>query len=442
LIIFDNSGIDGHEEAVAVEPFDPSVDYTPNGGDKIFYVRGTVAIDDYPDPQDPSEWRYFYANNNACAQSLIPHPTNTTFSLLDYEGRFTSNLRFFKRSNRQRNNQWNKLPEQKRNVWAMRDSVIDCKADLEAADPNNAPMASRGNYQQSGFPQNREKDAPFYAISASADQSALEAAAQAALNSRVFGQNDSATLLTENYLTYLHYFRNETSRQRIDIARDTIISLINATPGVDFGLQVFNFNRSQGNDDHGGRIIAGVREMSAENRAALVTTINELTATTWTPLCESLFEAYRYFSGGPVLGGFNGGSLEPPADTSIMNNNRYQSPMRSCQKQSYLVVITDGVPFYDNDYDSLLRSELALKTGDRFDDSYLPGVAEWMQTRDVNPNLLGQQNIVTYTIGFSQGADDAADLLAETATRGGGQYYAASDALALQGSYNKSSVRS
>jgi type IV pilus assembly protein PilY1 len=117
-----------------------------------------------------------------------------------------------------------------------------------------------------------------------------------------------------------------------------------------------------------------------------------------------------------------------------MNNNRYQSPMRSCQKQSYLVVITDGVPFYDNDYDSLLRSELALKTGDRFDDSYLPGVAEWMQTRDVNPNLLGQQNIVTYTIGFSQGADDAADLLAETATRGGGQYYAASDALALQGS--------
>ena len=91
--------------------------------------------------------------------------------------------------------------------------------------------------------------------------------------------------------------------------------------------------------------------MSAANRAALVTTINELTATTWTPLCESLFEAYRYFSGGPVLGGFNGGSLEPPADTSIMNNNRYQSPMRSCQKQSYLVVITDGVPFYDNDYD-------------------------------------------------------------------------------------------
>ena len=136
-------------------------------------------------------------------------------------------------------------------VWAMRDSVIDCKADLEEADPNNEPMASRGNYQQSGFPQNRDRDTPYNAISANAYHSALEAAAEAALNSLIFGQNDSATLLTENYLTYLHHFRTETSRQRIDIARDTIISLINATPGVDFGLQVFNFNRSKGNDDHG-----------------------------------------------------------------------------------------------------------------------------------------------------------------------------------------------
>jgi len=98
------------EEAVANEPFDPSVDYTGNGGDKIFYVLGNVAIDDYPDPRDTSEWRYFKANDNACAQSLIPHPADATFSLLDYEGRFTSNLRFFKRSNNQQKIQLKKLP--------------------------------------------------------------------------------------------------------------------------------------------------------------------------------------------------------------------------------------------------------------------------------------------------------------------------------------------
>ena len=68
--------------------------------------------------------------------------------------------------------------------------------------------------------------------------------------------------------------------------------------------------------------------MSAANRATLVTTVNGLAATTWTPLCESLFEAYRYFADGPVLGGFNGGSLTPAADSSIIENNRYQSPMR------------------------------------------------------------------------------------------------------------------
>jgi type IV pilus assembly protein PilY1 len=430
LIIFDNSGSMATEEAVAVEPFDPAFDYTGNGANRIFYVRGTVAIDNYPDPRDASEWRFFDAGNNACAQSVIPHPADPTFSLLGYEGRFTSNLRFFKRSK----GTWDKLPERERKVEELRDSVVDCKADLEAVDPNNAPMASTIIFRQSGFPQNQEKDAPFDEISAGADQSALEAAAEVALNSRIFRQNDSATLLTENYLTYLHHYRNETRRQRIDIARDTIISLINATPGVDFGLEVFNFNSSQGNDDHGGRIIAGVREMTAANRATLVTTINGLAATTWTPLCESLFEAYRYYSDGQILGGFNGDSLLPSADTSIINNNRYQSPMRSCQKQAHIILITDGEPYRDHDYDALLRSELGLNTSDRFDDSYLSGVAAWMQNNDVNPNLLGQQHIVTYTIGFSQGADGAAELLTETAKRGGGQYYAASDALALQGS--------
>ncbi|MDA8986496.1 hypothetical protein N9H10_05465, partial [Luminiphilus sp.] len=129
LIIFDNSGSMGTEEAVAVEPFDPSFDYTESGANRIFYVRGTVGIDDYPDPRDISEWRYFDANNNACAQSLIPHPENTTVSLLAYEGRFTSNLRFFQQSNKQWRNKWEKLPDQKRKVWAMRASVIDCKAD-------------------------------------------------------------------------------------------------------------------------------------------------------------------------------------------------------------------------------------------------------------------------------------------------------------------------
>ena len=48
--------------------------------------------------------------------------------------------------------------------------------------------------------------------------------------------------------------------------------------------------------------------------------------------------------------------------------------------------------------------------------------------------LQGKQQVVTYTIGFSQGAADAAELLEETASRGGGQYYAADNALALQGS--------
>ena len=38
-------------------------------------------------------------------------------------------------------------------------------------------------------------------------------------------------------------------------------------------------------------------------------------------------------------------------------------------------MITDGEPTRDNSYDSLIRSELGLSSTDRFDGSYLAGVA-------------------------------------------------------------------
>ena len=64
--------------------------------------------------------------------------------------------------------------------------------------------------------------------------------------------------------------------------------------------------------------------------------MSRLSTETWTPLCESLFEAYRYYSGGAVLGGNKGGNQTPAADASITNGSRYVSPMQGCQPQSYV----------------------------------------------------------------------------------------------------------
>ena len=437
LIIFDNSGSMRTEEAVAAEPFDPSFDYTGYGGNRLFYVGGSVDTDDYPDPQSGSERRYLFAQNNACASSNAPHPADPSFSVLEYEGRFTSNFRYFRDSGGWRARTWRPLVGGGSGYSRMRASVFDCAADLDAADPTNAPAASNSDFRGTGFPQNGDADEPFDGVSLGASQAERDAAAAVSYDETGFGRGDAATIFTENYLTYLRDFQEPIQRQRIAIARDTITSLINTTPGVDFGLMVFNYNYNSGSSigsDDGGRIVSGVRQMTDPNRTALADTVSRLNAETWTPLCESLFEAYRYYSGGAVLGGNKGGSQAPAADASITNGSRYVSPMQGCQPQSYVILITDGEPTRDNSYDSLIRSELGLSGSDSFDGSYLAGVAGWLQENDVNDALQGSQKVVTYTIGFSQGAADAAALLEETALRGGGQYYAAEDALSLQGS--------
>ena len=281
LIIFDNSGSMRTEEAVAAEPFDPSVDYTGYGGNRLFYVRGSVDSDDYPDPQSGSEQRYVFAQNNACASSLAPHPADPSFSVLEYEGRFTSNFRYFRDSGGWRARTWRPLVGGGFGYSRMRASVFDCAADLDAADPTNAPAASNSDFRGTGFPQNGDADEPFDGVTPGASQADREAAAAASYDATGFGQGDAATIFTENYLTYLRDFQEPIQRQRIAIARDTITSLINTTPGVDFGLMVFNYNYNSGSSigsDDGGRIVSGVRKMTDPNRAALVDTVSRLNA--------------------------------------------------------------------------------------------------------------------------------------------------------------------
>jgi type IV pilus assembly protein PilY1 len=58
-------------------------------------------------------------------------------------------------------------------------------------------------------------------------------------------------------------------------------------------------------------------------------------------------------------------------------------------------------------------------------------MAGWMNHNDVNKSVDGKQTVSTYTIGFSDGADDAAPLLIETAKLGGGKYFKATDTASL-----------
>jgi type IV pilus assembly protein PilY1 len=82
----------------------------------------------------------------------------------------------------------------------------------------------------------------------------------------------------------------------MQIAKEAVNTVIDSNRGVRFGLMVFNENDTGG--PHGGRVLMHIGAMTDERRATMKALVNNITASTWTPLAESLWEAYRYFSEG------------------------------------------------------------------------------------------------------------------------------------------------
>lgn len=448
LIIFDNSGSMSTEEEEAPPPFNPAQDYS-NGQDqgRLFYVRGQLN-DNLPDPAHGNEYRHFPATMNGCSSSLVP-VSDSGHSVLQHNGYYTDVVLSFRQGGRaDRDWKWRRMPvslKKAHNQGALSQLGFDCLQDLRDRLTTNAANHPLVAFAQPGFPRNLDQTQPYDGSDSSLPPAQLVTAAEASLSQTGFAGGDSVTLFTENYL----YYRKTAvpaTRSRLAIAKDTITDIVQSTPGVDFGLAVFNGN---GSDDgllsgsHGGRLLSAIQPMTPLSKASLISTIDGLSASTWTPLCETLFEAYRYFSGGePLFGG-----SAPVFGVPFAESGRYLSPFVTCQPQAYVVLITDGSPTKDEAANGVLRAELGIGVSERVSvydpyrtlgygdwaDNYLPAVAEHLYSQDINTAASGRQSVVTYTIGFSQDAiDSAGALLAETAHRGGGEYFAAADALALQ----------
>ncbi|HRW80436.1 MAG TPA: VWA domain-containing protein, partial [Desulfomonilia bacterium] len=234
-------------------------------------------------------------------------------------------------------------------------------------------------------------------------------------------------LRTGNYRNYLaaaspHW------EQKIVVAKRTIANLIRTTTGVRFGVMIFN-------DEEGGRILAPVadRETTAE-KDALIAQINSLSASTWTPLAETLAEAGLYYA--RKQSWFNSGVNYATAfDPAI----EYR-----CQK-NYIILMTDGESTQDRnsklwdtnyindkpigDYDgdaSTHIDEYHNSDGIAYASNgsdYLDDVAKFLYDEDLLKNMsdvngvsfdnsdFPTQNLITYTIGF----DIDHVLLSETA---------------------------
>ena len=324
-----------------------------------------------------------------------------------------------------------------------------------------------------------------------------------------------------NYLNYLASPQGAL-RPKIDIAHDTITSIIQNTQGVRFGLEVFGSTMDA--DTEGGHIVTPVEDMDVvnpvtgnTNRTDLIAAVQAVTAHTYTPLAESLYEAGLYFKGSQSYFNQSSAAYNPLTDYSSFGSYSrntvyrsvsgtwssfitdvntiscstaknalktngfyhgrlsstgtcpssgtrydfdtgnylnyqnslalvYTTPIQySCQK-NYIVIMTDGDPTDDD------NSILATAVGDTDGDGHDPGGAheisysgngtDWLDDvakKWYDEDLLssanvagsGQQNIQTYTIGFSTGSASANALLAETASNGRGEFFAADNAADL-----------
>ncbi|TWX66552.1 pilus assembly protein [Colwellia sp. C1TZA3] len=418
LIILDDSGSMNTEETVKIR-YNPAEDYPaiPErekfSSEHLYYNKG----DEIPKPDTSSEKRRFLASLNGCSSAKSSLANNGFYTTHIRQYQFTDNT-----------GQWENLSDNN----GSNISVLDCEDDVLNSNTNNADGF------EPGFPANSlgDKNNPEY-FTDDID------------SSDVVWSGKLVTLYTENYLRW--YYGNNTQeeqRSRMEMAKESINDVITSAPSIDFGLQVFNFNYGDNsNSGNGGRIVAGIKELTDNNRNKLLNMVNnEIVANGSTPLCETLYEASRYFSGAEVYYGdddinvdsYNYTKNTPPRDLSIESSSQYISPFSSCSDKIYVILITDGQPQFDHHADSRVEALSAVEdgttfnfTGSKFEGNYLAGLAEWMSNRDLNTELTGKQTADIYTIGFSAGADDAAPLLKETADLGGGKYFRATDSAQL-----------
>lgn len=411
LIILDNSGsMDTQIESRP--PYDPSIDYcagdlnaayptvvdadgNPNANSGKPSNCGNISgrlyysFDNEPPGMSSDDW--FASSKNKCIDSLS--------SLNDsglYQGSAVSN-RIAKWRSGNRGGGWRSLRRQDDGDM----TYVDCQADGNS----NGQAAADGTY-----PQNSSSTA--YTSSGTAfvwDN---------------FNTNADPSLYASNYMNYWHNAELVTSTTRIAVAKSAVKSIIDANTTVRFGLMVFNSNGSS-TSYHGGRVIYKVDTMDSTRRAELKDTVDSITPSGFTPLAETLWEAYRYFSANSVDYGDNESGATPPRDTTAESGGDYISPFAYACQKSYILYVTDGDPTNDSHADSAI----AGLTGTACDgSSCLDDLAGWMHDNDIN-ELPNDQIVSTYTIGFGGSISESGlALLQETANQGGGTYFDAASA--------------
>ena len=263
-------------------------------------------------------------------------------------------------------------------------------------------------------------------------------------------------------------FANKYRRTRFEATKQVLLDLlcVAETKNVRFALAAFREDDNATNDDpNGGFIIADLGRanpnQAAETESAIGNLIPNSQTQEMTPLGETLFQIYTYWMS----------RIVSDLPTSDQNNDNIDSTfplyvydkfgnvpasgallddgfLFPCEK-AFVVIVTDGLPTRDDfdidpadtaagfgDFQDLIGDYHLDSAGEDLDEApaadpeeaayYLDDIAQFMFENDFRPDMVGDQNIDTYTIGFA--TDAATDAFLErTANLANGFYFHAKD---------------
>lgn len=282
------------------------------------------------------------------------------------------------------------------------------------------------------------------------------------------------TEYTGNYLNWYFDASNTTptwtsgqtkkpgTQTRIEIAKTTTKTLVDSLGNVRLGLSVYHHVGS--NSLNGGSLREIMGDLDNAKKTSVKNKIDTLTASTHTPISETLSDIGRYFTTGYTgnLKLHPGQSNEVSASVAnIFNNHSIRndsgqtiaSPIEYFCQKNYAVLMTDGRPqsdrnissaFADYDGDCALTGAncdtLDRKPGVAYESrgsDYLDDVAQALNEMDLRPDLKDldnndfKNNLITYTVGFADTNVLTNQLLEQAATQGGGKYETAENATQL-----------
>jgi len=216
--------------------------------------------------------------------------------------------------------------------------------------------------------------------------------ARIALNSTGFwsGQigGSSVNLYLGNYINYVNCTSCTGTQKKIVIAKEVITNLVNNVEGVRFGVMKFANNGTKGSGN------AGMVAPIGTAKSDIVTAVNNISASGWTPTGEQLRDGGKYYSGT-----FSG----------------YASPIQVECQPNFVIIISDGLQ--NGSINVVDQAKIEYEAD--------------------HSSLTGTQNVIVHTVGFDIASNKVAndDLIAAAAV-GGGQFFAANNsgqlALALQ----------